>query len=803
MIENLLKKMTLEEKASLCSGRSFWTTEPIERFGIPSVMMTDGPHGMRKEITSAGTNIMQKSEIATCFPTAVTTASSWDVDVVKSVAKAIAKEARAMNVSTVLGPGVNIKRSPLCGRNFEYFSEDPYQAAIMGAAYVEAVQNEDVGVSLKHFCANNQEHLRMHIDAKIDERALREIYLYAFEHIVKTQQPATVMCSYNRLNGSYLSENKRLLNDILRGEWGFKGIVVSDWGAVNDRVEGIKAGLDLEMPANGGLNDKKIVEAVRSGELDESELDLVAARMIEFANDRKKKEVLGEKIDFEKHNQVAKDAATKSAVLLKNIENALPLKKTQSLAVIGKLASHLRYQGAGSSFINTYKTTSFVQAMRNAGESFSYADGYSLKGNGYNKAMIEYAKQVAKGKDKVLVFIGLTDAYECEGFDRSHLELPSSHVELVNEIAKVNDNIVVVISCGSPVKVAEFDSSVKAILNMYLAGQAGGEAAYDLIYGNANPSGKLAETFPLHNNDNIVSAYFPMGPRTVEYRESIYVGYRYFEKAEKPVQYPFGFGLSYTNFEYSNLKLSKKKIKEGEELTVKCKIKNTGDVAGAEVVQLYVSDVESTIFKAKKELKGFAKVYLEVGETKEVEMKLDSRSFAYYNVLISDWHVESGDFEILVGASSDDIKLTGMVNVTSAMKNVQVPDYTHKAPFYYNPKNKTAITSDQFAELYGKVCESNYQYQKGELTINSSIEQLACSGIGKVIYGGASLGAKIISLTAENPDMITKSLKDMPLRSLTGFTGGIAGHEAVEGIVDLCNGEKGAVKRIVNGLKNK
>lgn len=800
MDKNILKKMTLEEKASLCSGQSFWTTKPIERFSIASVMMTDGPHGMRKEVQSAGTNIMQKSHTATCFPTAVTTGSSWDVEVMKQVGKSIAHEARAMNVSTVLGPGVNIKRSPLCGRNFEYISEDPFHAAIMGAAYVEGVQNENVGVSLKHFCANNQENLRMHIDAKIDERALREIYLYAFEHIVKTTQPATVMCSYNRLNGEYLSENKRLLTDILRGEWGFKGIVVSDWGAVNNRVDGIKAGLDLEMPANGGLNDKKIVDAVRSGEIEEAELDAVVSRMIDFVSERKANEVNGEEIDFEAHHEIAKQAATKSAVLLKNVDNSLPISKKDSIAVIGKLAKNLRYQGAGSSFINSYKTVSFTGALRNAGESFSYSDGYTLKGNGYNKKLIEQAKETAKGKDKVIVFVGLTDAYECEGFDRTHLDMPSSHIELVNELATVNENIIVVLSGGSPVKVAEFDSSVKAILNMYLTGQAGGEATYDLIYGKVNPSGKLAETYPLHNNDNIVSGYFPMGPRTVEYRESIYVGYRYFDVAQKQVQYPFGFGLSYTKFEYSDLKLSKKKLKEGDELTVKFKIKNIGDVAGEEIAQLYVSDIQSTIFKPKKELKGFAKVRLEAGETKQVSLKLDSRSFSYYNVLISDWHIESGDFEILVGGSSADLPLSATIDVISKLKDVPVPKYEN-ASFYYAPKDKTAIPKEQFEQIYEGSCETNYQYEKGELSINSSIEQLSCSAVGKLIYGGASIGAKIISLGAENPDMITKSMKDMPLRSLTGFSGGLAPQEAVEGIVDLCNGKKGAVKRIIKGFK--
>ena len=798
---DLLQQMTLEEKASLCSGLTNWLTKPINRLGIPSVWMSDGPHGLRKEMQTGGTNIMQKAETATCFPTAVTTASSWDPALLEEVGAVLADEAKAYKVTTLLGPGVNIKRSPLCGRNFEYISEDPYHAAIMGAAFVHGVQKEGIGVSLKHYCANNQEHIRMCIDSVVDERALREIYLTPFEYIVKKEQPTTVMCSYNRVGGTYLSDNKRLLTDVLRGEWGYKGIVVSDWGAVNDRVEGIRAGLDLEMPGNGGMNDKHIVEAVKNGTLDEADLDKVVLRMIKFAFDCKEQEGKGYKVDFEAHHKIARKAAAESAVLLKNNDNALPLNSKQRVAVIGALAKNLRYQGAGSSHINPPKTVSFTEAMRNEGQSFAYAAGYSLKGDGYNKKLIDEAINVAKGKDAVLLFIGLTDAYESEGFDRTHMNIPRGHNVLVDEITKVNDNVIVVLSCGSPIKMDMWECKVKAILNMYLGGQAGGEAAYDLIYGKVNPSGKLAETFPFNNEDNVVSKYFPMGPRTVEYRESIFVGYRFFDKAKKAVQYPFGHGLSYTKFEYKNIKLSSKKVKEGEKLSVTFTLKNIGDVAGAEVAQVYVCPPESKIFKADRELKGFQKVYLEPGEKKKVTIELDERAFSYYNVNINDWHTESGEYKIIVAASSRDSKLYDSVEVISNNPDVEVPDYSMTAPIYYAVDTMATIPEKQFEVLLGRSLPNNSPFKKGDLTINNSVKQVAVSPTGKVLYGILNIGAKIVALGAENPEMITNSVNDLPLRSFSGWTGGLVSQKSVDGLLDMCNGKKGGFKKLIGGFK--
>lgn len=799
----ILAKLTLDEKVCMCSGSTTWLTQPIKRddVDIPAVRMSDGPVGLRREKMSGGVNIMQIPEPATCFPGAVTTASSWDEDLIEEVGHAIAVEAQSLGVSTVLGPGVNIKRSPLCGRNFEYFSEDPFLAGRMGAAWVHGVQKTNVGTSLKHYLANNQEYIRMCIDSIVDERTLREIYMPAFEHIVKTEHPTTVMCSYNRLNGTYLSDNKRFLTDVLRDEWGYKGIVVSDWGAVNNRAEGIKAGMDLEMPGGKGIgfNGNDIYNALGNGTLTEEDIDKVVLRLIKFAYENKVREVDGVTYDVEEHNQIARRAAEGGAVLLKN-DGALPLKANQSIAVIGKLAKKLRYQGGGSSHILPHKVTSFLDALDNAGQKYEYADGYTLKGEGYKKSLIKKAVKAAKGKDAVLLFIGLTDAFESEGYDRSHIKMPTSHVTLVNELLKVNKNVIVVLSCGSPVEIGEWDKGVKAILNVYLGGQAGGEATYNLLYGKVNPSGKLAETFPVCENDYLGSKYFRMGPRTVEYRESVYVGYRYYDSAKKQVKYPFGYGLSYTAFEYSNLRLSATDIRQDEPLTVTFTVKNTGKFAGAEIAQLYVKDTESTLYRPEKELKGFKKVFLNPGEEKDVTLTLDSRAFAYYNVAIKDWHVESGDFAILVGASSRDIKLEGHVNVTSKNPDAPIPDYTKSAPAYYDIANAKEIPTEQFEALYGAKMIENTPFKKGEFTANNTIGQCNVKGFGRFMYRLAVGAVNLVALSAENPEMLTNSVKDMPYRTIASWSMGLITDRALAGMVDMLNGKKGGFRRFLKGL---
>ncbi|MEG1791647.1 MAG: glycoside hydrolase family 3 C-terminal domain-containing protein [Clostridia bacterium] len=801
-IKKLLAELTLEEKASLCSGLTFWNTKPIDRLSIPSVRMTDGPHGLRNEIEGKGgvTNVMKQSRPSTCFPTAVTLASSWDRDLLFKVGQAIAEEAVDQGVSTVLGPGTNIKRSPLCGRNFEYFSEDPYLSGEMATNYVQGVQSKKVGTSLKHFCANNQEHIRMSIDARIDERALREIYLPSFEMTVKRAQPSQIMCSYNRLNGKYLSDNAHLLTEILRNEWGFKGIVVSDWGAVNNRVEGILAGMDLEMPGNGGMNDRNILKAISDGRLSVADLDKVVERILEYVE--RSYEAIDKtfKCDYEEHHKLARSVASSSAVLLKNDNNILPLNKNEKLTIIGKLADHSRYQGSGSSRINPYKLVSILDALKAENINYEYAQGYNLKGDGYDPKLLKQAVELAKGKDKVVVVIGLTDVYESEGFDRTHMDLPVGHNKLVDEITKVNKNAIVVFVGGSPVTFPWL-KNVPALLNLYLGGQAGGEAAVDVLFGAVNPSGKLAETFPKQLKDNICSPYFPMGPSTVEYRESIFVGYRYFDSAKKEVRFPFGFGLSYTNFEYSNLTLSSSKINENDGLSISFTIKNTGLVSGSEIAQVYVKDIKSTVFRPEKELKGFEKVFLQPNESKTITLSLDSRAFAFYNVEISDWCVESGDYEILIGKSSRDLVLHETVNVTSSTPMATLDNYEISCPTYYHISDAKEIPLEEFESLYGEIIPQNKPIERGKFTENSTVGDIVITRLGRFICNTITFGSKLVTRGSENKAMVINSIHSMPLRSFCGFTGGILSQMTVQGLVDMLNKKKGGFKKLRAGFK--
>lgn len=672
-IKELIKQMSLEEKASLCSGLNFWNTKPIERLNIPSIMMTDGPHGLRKQSEGADHLGINESVEATCFPTASALACSFDRDLVKELGIAIGEECQSENVSIVLGPGANIKRSPLCGRNFEYYSEDPYLSSEMAKNQIQGTQSQGIGTSLKHFAVNNQEHRRMTIDTIVDERTLREIYLASFETAVKEAQPWTVMCAYNKLNGKYCSENYRLLTEILRNEWGFEGFVVSDWGAVNDRDKGLSSGLELQMPADGGMGDNLIVESVKRNRLSEGVLDEAVERILNIifkAVENKRENVIYSK---EKHHELARKIAGECMVLLKNEEKILPLKKEENIAVIGELATKVRYQGGGSSHINPTKVDNAYEEIVNfAGpENVRYARGYDLSIDDTIYDLAEEAKKLAIEADKVILFIGLPERYESEGFDRTHLNIPKNQYDLVKTLKFVNENIVVILSNGSPIEMP-FVSDVKAILEAYLTGQASGKAICDLLYGEVNPSGKLAETFPLKLSDNPSYLNFPGEVDKVEYKEGIFVGYRYYDKKAMDVLFPFGYGLSYTNFEYSNLKISKNEIDDAEKVTVSVNIKNIGDVFGKEIVQLYIRDKESSVTRPEKELKGFEKIGLEPGEEKEVTFILNKRSFAYYNVDLGDWHVESGEFEILIGKSSREIVLKEVitVNTTSPIKTI-------------------------------------------------------------------------------------------------------------------------------------
>ena len=751
-VKGIIREMTLEEKAGMCSGKDFWHLKGVERLGIPEVMVSDGPHGLRKQAAEADHLGLNESIKAVCFPTACATACSFDRDLLEEMGERIGDECQAEDLSVILGPAVNIKRSPLCGRNFEYFSEDPYLASQMAAAHIKGVQSKNVGTSIKHFAANNQEHRRMSCSSEVDERTLREIYLAAFETAIKEAKPDTVMCSYNRINGEFASENHWLLTEVLRDEWGFDGYVMSDWGAVNDRVKGLKAGLELEMPASGGTTDKEIVEAVKNGELDEAVLDRAVERILnivfKFVDNRQEG-----KFDKEEDHKLAAKIEAESMVLLKN-EGVLPLPtQGKKIAFIGKFAEAPRFQGGGSSHINSFKITGALEAVKEVAQ-VTYAQGYDIKEDVIDQDMLNQAVETAKEADVAVIFAGLPDAFESEGYDRSHMRMPQCQNTLISEIAKVQENVVVVLHNGSPVEMPWADE-VKGILEAYLGGQAVGQAEVDVLFGKANPCGKLAETIPYKLADNPSYLNFPGDGQTVAYNEGVFVGYRYYDTKEMPVRYPFGYGLSYTTFEYSDLQLSADRIKDTDTLKVTLKVKNTGDRAGKEIVQLYVADKTGAACRPVKELKNFVKVELQPQEEKTVEMELDKRSFAWYNTQIHDWYAASGEYEILAAASSRDIRLKKTVYVEST---TELPIHVHMnttiGELLENPRTKAVIEG---------MTDSLIQHMGGS-SGDEEEESAASEAISK--------------------EMSLKMMENSPLRTLRSFMGMSTG-EIQELIVKL------------------
>ena len=691
-VKKLVNELTLEEKASLCSGADFWHTKAIDRLNIPAAMVSDGPHGIRKQESLADHMGVAESIKASGFPTASAMACSFDRDLLHKVGDALGEECVAEDLAVLLGPGINMKRSPICGRNFEYYSEDPVVAGELGAAFVNGVQEHGVGTSLKHFAANNQEWRRMSISAEIDERTLREIYLAAFETVVKKAQPWTIMCSYNRINGVYSCENDWLLNKVLRDEWGFEGLVMTDWGAMDERVPSLKAGLDLEMPDCHGETDKLIVKAVQSGELEEPVLDTAVERILTMVD----KYLTARKgidpasmvhplpssvergYDVAAHHALARTTAEQSAVLLKN-EDILPLQKDKKIAFIGEFAKVPRIQGGGSSHINN---TSVESALDAAGDSVSYAQGFHIDEETTDETLLQEAITLAKESDVAVIFAGLPDSFESEGFDRTHLNMPANQNELIARISEVQPNVVVVLHSGSPIAMPWLDK-VAGVLQMYLAGQASGGAAVNLLFGDATPCGKLAETFPLHLEDNPSYLNFPGNREKVCYQEGVFIGYRYYDKKKMDVLFPFGYGLSYTDFTYSNMKVTVNGknaadvdvIKETDEIIVSADITNTGNCDGAEIVQLYIKNPVVYEIRPEKELRDFAKVFLKAGETKAVTFTLNARAFSYYETRIHDWYAESGDYEILLASSSRDIRLQDTVSITGSKKIPFVADY--------------------------------------------------------------------------------------------------------------------------------
>ena len=750
-LQELIGRMTLEEKASLCSGADFWHTESVERLGIPAMMVSDGPHGLRKQDQEADHLGVNDSIKAVCFPAGCGTAASFNRELITGMGEVLGEECQAEGVGVILGPAVNIKRSPLCGRNFEYYSEDPMVASEMAGALIKGVQSKNVGTSIKHFLANNQETRRMSSSSEVDERTLREIYLAAFEGAVSSQKPWTVMCSYNKINGTYAAEHKEALTDILRGEWGFDGFVVSDWGAVNNRVPDLEAGLDLEMPASGGINDKQIVDAVKEGRLEESVLDRAVVRILNivyrFEETRDKSAVF----DRDKDHEYAKKVAEETIVLLKNEDGLLPLPEKEEIAFIGKYARQPRFQGGGSSHINSHKVTGAWDVVKDWG-SITFAEGYGDQEDVTDEALIAEAVEKAGKAKAAVIFAGLPDAFESEGFDRSHMGMPNCQNELINRVAAVQPNTIVVLHNGSPVEMPWADQ-VKGIVEAYLSGQAVGAAVVDILFGKVNPSAKLPETFPYKLEDNPSYLYYLGEGDKVEYREGVFVGYRYYDTKKMDVRFPFGYGLSYTTFAYSNLKLSAAQIKDTDTLTVSVDVTNTGSMAGKEVVQLYVSDVESTVIRPVKELKGFDKVDLQPGETKTVTFTLGKRAFAYWNTQIHDWHVESGEFRILVGKSSRDIQLEETVTVES----------TVKLPVHFT-------------------LDSTF----GDLMQDKKAREILEPMMKLDMVGGQEEDSDVAA-SAISSEMMEAMMKYMPLRGVLSFSSGKVSLEQLQGLLDQLN----------------
>lgn len=738
-IKEIIAQMTLKEKAGLCSGQDFWHLKGVERLGIPAVMVADGPHGLRKQEVAGDHLGLNESIAAVCFPAGCASAASFDRGLLKKLGETLGNECQAENISTILGPAMNIKRSPLCGRNFEYYSEDPLLTTELAGAFVEGVQSQNIGTSPKHFLANNQETRRTTSSSEVDERTLREIYLAAFEGMVIEQKPWTMMSAYNRINGVFASENKRYMTDVLRDEWGFDGLVMTDWGAMNERVAGLKAGVDIEMPGPAEENDQAIVEAVKSGLLDEAILDRSCAAILglifRYTENRNESAVF----DREKDSDIAREIAEESIILLKNEGELLPLSADKKIAFIGKYAAKPRYQGGGSSNINSYRVTSALDAV-SGNANILYSPGFTDEGP--DEKMLRNAIETAQQAEVAVIFAGLPDSFESEGYDRKHMNLPDWQNELIASVSHVQPNTVVVLHNGSAVEMP-WIASVSAVLEAYLGGQEVGAAVVNILFGKNNPSGRLAETFPLRLEDNPSYLSFGKDNEQVDYSEGVFVGYRYYESKAMEVLFPFGHGLSYTTFQYSNLKLDKTTMLDSEELSVSVDVENTGKRSGKEVVQLYVSPGANTIVRPAKELKAFEKIELQPGEKRTVTFTLNKRSFAYWNTEIADWHVESGVYEVQIGKSVKETLLSEGVEVRSS---VEIPVVYH---------------------LNSRMGDIMKNAHTGVILEN------ALAGFYVPAADNASENQDAHENAAISSEMIAAMMADMPLRQLASFMPGV------------------------------
>ncbi len=773
---SIIKNMTLEEKVSLLSGHDVWHTKAVERLGIRRLLMTDGPHGLRKHAENTVEVGIHESVPATCFPPAVNLASSWDETLVADVARHIAAEAKAEGVDIVLGPGINIKRHPYNGRNFEYFSEDPFLTGQLASAFVNAMQNEGVGTSLKHYAANNQETKRMVIDTIVDERTLRELYLKGFEMVVKQARPWTIMCSYNRVNGAYMSENPYMLDDILRKDWGYDGVVVTDWGAINDRVSGLKATLDLEMPSSKGINDQAVADAIRAGRLDEQVLDQAVDRLLGLIGQA------GAKVDHpaydrDAHHAFARKAAADTFVLLKNEDHILPLDTNRKIAIIGDFAKAPRYQGSGSSQINPTHLDTLSDLVKTEYPDLDviFARGYDVNQTKADERLMTEAVETARQADVVIVLAGLTDVTEAEGFDRDTLSLSPGHDLLIERLTAVHQQVVVVLSNGAPVAMPWLEK-VKGVLECYLGGQAQAGALLDVLFGHVNPSGKLAETFPKAVEDVPSHAFFPGHPRQVVYQEGLYVGYRYFCTAEVRPLFPFGHGLSYTQFGYHDLKV----FRQDKNVKVTLVVSNDGERAGKEVVQLYVAKTDPVAYQPAKALKAWQKFHLEPGERQTVSFVLGQDAFAYYDVETACVEIEDGQYDIQIGRSADDIVFASPIQMsgTHAPKPGPVS--------YLDIKQGFAPTDEDFERLYGKRVPR--PEKRRPYTRMSTLMDVNKTLIGKLIIRKIKheMRKRIDSSKREvESKMIRELLSNLPLKTLTSFAG-VSNHQ-VDGLIHVLN----------------
>lgn len=778
--ESIISKMTLEEKALMMSGKNTWQTVDFEKYGIPSMTMSDGPHGLRRQ-AGAGDHLgLNASLPATCFPTAATVANSWDEELGEEIGAALAEEAATMDVNVILGPGLNIKRSPLCGRNFEYFSEDPYHAGKMAAAYVRGMQSKGGAACPKHFAVNSQELRRMANDSIVDERTFREIYTTGFEIAVKEGKAKAIMSAYNEINGVYANENSHLLQEILVDEWGFDGCVISDWGGSNDHALGVQNGSHLEMPGTGKSGMRDIVKAVQAGTLKEEVLDQRLDELLSFifATHGTTEKAKGTTFDIEAHHKLARKAAEESIVLLKNQDNILPLKPGTKVAVIGDFAKKPRYQGAGSSLVNSAKEPEAILDM--IGEydivMVSYEQGY-VRNRPPKMDLLRKAKEAAKSADVVLFFGGLDEISESEGLDRTHMMMPNAQGMLIDELSTVNENLVVVLSAGSAIEMP-WHQYVKGIVHGYLGGQAGASAMLNVLTGKVNPSGRLNETYPIHYEDTPCYHYYPGKERSSEFREALYVGYRYYTTIDKKVRYPFGYGLSYTKFRYYNLKVNEQGVTFG--------IANTGDVAGAEVAQLYIGKKSDTVFRPVRELKGFKRVVLAPGEETEVSIPFDDKTFRFFDTRTNTWEIESGEYQIMIGTDAETMQLQAPMQVNGTV--AEGPYRRDKMPEYFSGKVKV-VGDEAFEQLYGRpIPDGSWS---GEIGMNDAVCQLYYGKgiIGKIFYGVLRLMLKISEWQGK-PNLNVLFNYNMPIRGYAKMTGGFVTMEMARALTEMANGHR-------------